>query len=133
MSTVGVVKGGEDELKLYGVVSGKWDTDQCNILDISEFAEKPSIDYAKEHLRMDEGVGSEYCLLFGIYVLHSEIFSLLEENIRNDLRERGEYQLTSCLDEMRRRSGFKGIVVEGKRYDIGVPHAYRETVASFGK
>ena len=131
VSVVGVTHGREEELRLYGVVTGKWDEESQSVLAITEFAEKPTVEYAKEHLRM--GGSDSYHLLFGIYVLKADIFTYLEENIRNDFREKGEYQLTSCLDKMREKDGFKGVLVKGMRYDIGVPHAYRDTVTLFGR
>ena len=54
-----------------------------------------------------------------------------EEHIRLNLRERGEFQLTSCLERLRQEDGFTGYVVKGRRYDIGTPEAYRQTLATF--
>ena len=53
------------------------------------------------------------------------------KNIHNNVRERAEFQLTSCLDRMRQEDGFVGIVVQGRQFDIGLPEAYRETVIDF--
>jgi UTP--glucose-1-phosphate uridylyltransferase len=52
----------------------------------------------------------------------------LERNIANNLREGGEFQLTSALDRLRAEDGFMGIIVEGKSYDIGLPEAYVEAL-----
>jgi UTP--glucose-1-phosphate uridylyltransferase len=57
----------------------------------------------------------------------------LEDNIRLNIRERGEFQLTSCLDAIRRHDGFVGICVRGRRYDIGLPLAYVESLAAFSR
>ncbi|HOC88940.1 MAG TPA: UTP--glucose-1-phosphate uridylyltransferase, partial [bacterium] len=51
--------------------------------------------------------------------------------IRLNLRERGEFQLTSCLDRLRKEEGFVGYVVKGRRFDIGNPAAYRQSVIDF--
>jgi len=64
-------------------------------------------------------------------VLDPRIFAYLEENIRLNLRERGEFQLTSCLDRLRKEEGFVGYVVKGRRFDIGNPAAYRQSVIDF--
>ena len=45
--------------------------------------------------------------------------------------ERGEFQLTSCLDRLRQEDGVAGCVVQGRRFDIGLPEAYRQTVIDF--
>ena len=35
------------------------------------------------------------------------------------------------LDRLRQEDGFTGYVVQGTRFDIGLPDAYRQTVADF--
>ena len=45
----------------------------------------------------------------------------------------GEIQLTSALDRLRREDGFLGLVMEGRRYDIGLPQHYLETLATFSQ
>jgi UTP--glucose-1-phosphate uridylyltransferase len=49
------------------------------------------------------------------------------------VRERGEFQLTSALDRLRKEDGFLGLIIEGQRYDIGLPEYYLETVNAFSK
>jgi UTP--glucose-1-phosphate uridylyltransferase len=71
--------------------------------------------------------------VFGIYVLAPKIFELLDAQIRNNVRERGEFQLTTCLEQLRRSDGFVGQLVEGRRYDIGNPQAYVDTLAAFAR
>jgi UTP--glucose-1-phosphate uridylyltransferase len=55
----------------------------------------------------------------------------LEEHIANNVRERGEFQLTSALDHLRQEDGFLGLVMEGRRYDIGLPQYYLDTLQTF--
>ena len=57
--------------------------------------------------------------------------SILEEHIRNNVRERGEFQLTSALDRLRQEEGFLGLVMDGKRFDIGLPEYYLDTLKKF--
>lgn len=57
----------------------------------------------------------------------------LEGHIANNVRERGEFQLTSSLDRLRQEDGFLGYVVEGRRFDIGLPARYMETLKVFGE
>jgi UTP--glucose-1-phosphate uridylyltransferase len=40
-------------------------------------------------------------------------------------------QLTSCLDKLRQEDGFMGYLVQGRRFDIGVPRAYLQTLIDF--
>jgi UTP--glucose-1-phosphate uridylyltransferase len=49
------------------------------------------------------------------------------------VRERGEFQLTSALDRLRQEDGFHGLIVDGKRYDIGLPEHYLETLWTFSQ
>jgi UTP--glucose-1-phosphate uridylyltransferase len=55
----------------------------------------------------------------------------LEKNISNNVRERGEFQLTSALDRLRQMDGFMGLVLDGRRFDIGIPEHYLETLQVF--
>ncbi|HBY81368.1 MAG TPA: UTP--glucose-1-phosphate uridylyltransferase, partial [Cyanobacteria bacterium UBA11148] len=40
----------------------------------------------------------QFLAVFGMYVLEPQIFEYLGEHIHNNIREKGEFQLTSCLD-----------------------------------
>ena len=51
----------------------------------------------------------EYLTIFGQYVIKPRLFDYLEEHIRNNVRERGEFQLTSALDRLRQEDGFLGL------------------------
>jgi len=129
MSVVGLLKASEEQIGMYGTVAGTWQKNQ-RLLSITEFAEKPSLDYARENLRV-EGLGeNEYLRLSGQYVLNPLIFEYLAENISHNVRERGEFQLTPCLDRLRREEGFLGYLVEGSSSDIGFPENYVRTLRS---
>lgn len=129
-STVGIQKTPIEEVKHFGCVTGTW-AEPEQVLSISEFAEKPDPEYAREHLGVESVPEGEILTLFGQYVLTPRVFDLLEENIRNNVRERGEFQLTSCLDQLRIEEGFSARLIDGRRFDIGNPQAYRETVLTF--
>ena len=53
-----------------------------------------------------------------------QVFAYLEENIAHNLRERGEFQLTSCLDRLRQDHGVSGYLVDGKRFDAFLGSGY---------
>jgi UTP-glucose-1-phosphate uridylyltransferase/mevalonate kinase len=129
-SVVGLKITQSGEIRKFGCAAGVWEKDG-GILSITEFSEKPEPDYAREHLRVD-GIDEDHFLtVFGQYVLSPKIFEYLEENISHNIRERGEFQLTSCLDRLRREDGFSGILVKGRRFDIGTPDAYRQSLIDF--
>jgi UTP--glucose-1-phosphate uridylyltransferase len=66
-----------------------------------------------------------------MYILQSKILDYLEYNISHNLRERGEFQLTSCLDRLRQEEGITGYVVKGQCFDTGLPDVYRQTMFDF--
>jgi UTP-glucose-1-phosphate uridylyltransferase/mevalonate kinase len=129
-SVVGLKRTPQDLIHSFGVVTGTWLEDN-KILSITEFAEKPTIDYARTNLRVPGIPEGEYLTVFGQYVIKPELFDLLEMNIKNNLRERGEFQLTSALDRLRQIDGFNGLMIDGKRFDIGIPEHYLETLSTF--
>ena len=131
-SVVGLLPAPAVELCHFGCATGNW-RESGRTLDITAFAEKPDAEYAREKLGMSGLPKDQFLTVFGQYVLKPEIFELLGENIQRNLRERGEFQLTSCLDLLRRNDGFIGQVVQGKRYDIGNPAAYLATLETFSR
>ena len=129
-SVVGLKETPIEHLSNFGCVTGVW-KEEDTLLSVTEFYEKPDPEYALEHLHVDGMDVDQFLTVFGIYVIQPQIFEFLEQNIAHNLRERGEFQLTSCLDELRKAEGFSGYVVKGKRYDIGLPEEYRQTVIDF--
>ena len=129
-SVVGLKVTPIEHLSNFGCVTGVW-KEEDSLLSVTEFYEKPDPEYALEHLHVDGMDMDQFLTVFGIYVIQPQIFEFLEQNITHNLRERGEFQLTSCLDELRKVEGFSGYVVKGRRFDIGLPEEYRQTVIDF--
>jgi UTP-glucose-1-phosphate uridylyltransferase/mevalonate kinase len=130
VSVVGMRRTPEAQLANFGTVTGVWIDDQC-LMNITEFAEKPTREYARENLGVAGLPDDEYLTLFGQYIIKPQVFNYLEEHIKNNVRERGEFQLTSALDRLRREEGFMGLMINGKRYDIGLPDYYLDTLQTF--
>lgn len=131
-SVVGLKRTPQELIASFGVVTGLWLEEQ-QLLGITEFAEKPTLDYARSNLRVPGVPVDEYLTVFGQYIIKPELFDLLEHNILNNVRERGEFQLTSALDRLRQMDGFNGLVVDGRRFDIGIPEHYLETLQAFSQ
>lgn len=129
-STVGLKITPIEEIGKFGCVTGTWE-EAGELLTITEFAEKPDVNYALNHLQTPEMDENQFLTLFGQYLLSPKIFEYLEEHIHSNFRERGEFQLTSCLERLRREEGVMGYIVKGRRFDIGIPEAYRKTVSEF--
>jgi UTP--glucose-1-phosphate uridylyltransferase len=113
-----------------GCIAGVWQ-EQNSILSITQLYEKPDIEYARKHLRVAGMADDQFLAVFGLYVLTAKIFDYLEEHISNDIRERGEFQLTSCLDQLRQDEGMTGYLIKGQSFDTGLPDAYRQTMIDF--
>ena len=129
-SLVGLRRTPEYQIGGFGTVTGVWLEDE-SLLGISSFAEKPTPDYARTNLRVPGLPEGEYLTLFGQYIVKPALFDFLRENIENNVREHGEFQLTSTLDRLRQEDGFLGLIIDGKRFDIGRPDEYLETLQAF--
>jgi len=122
----------ENQIASFGTAAGVW-LEPGKLLNVNEFAEKPTVDYARNNLLVPGLPEGEYLTVFGQYVIKPQLFEYLEEHVKNNVRERGEFQLTSALDRLRREDGFLGLIMDGKRYDIGLPEHYLETLKTFGE
>ncbi|MCR5507789.1 MAG: hypothetical protein K6F34_03790, partial [Lachnospiraceae bacterium] len=113
---------------------GKWDDEEENVMELDEIKEKPDVDYAEDYLAVATKESKEnYFAVFGQYVLTGDVFDAIEENVKNNVLESGEIQLTSALEKVRARVGMTGYLVKGKSYDIGLPEKYYETMINFAK
>ena len=130
ISVLGLRRTPEDQIANFGTATGVW-IEENRVLNVTEFAEKPTVDYARNNLRVSGVAENEYLTVFGQYIIKPQLFDYLEEHITNNVRERGEFQLTSALDRLRREDGFLGLMMDGQRYDIGLPQYYLETLQTF--
>jgi len=131
-SILGLRRTPEEKIGNFGTITGVW-LEDGHLLNVTEFAEKPTLDYARTNLRVPGLDTNEYLTVFGQYVIKPKLFDYLQEHIKNNVRERGEFQLTSALDRLRREDGFLGLVMDGQRFDIGLPEYYLETLQEFRK
>ncbi|MEH1809177.1 UTP--glucose-1-phosphate uridylyltransferase [Nostoc sp.] len=115
-----------------GCITGVWQ-EVNSILSVTQLYEKPTIEYAQQHLRVEGMSENDFLGIFGLYLLTPKIFDFLAEHINQNFRERGEFQLTSCLEKLRQEEGMTGYVVKGKCFDTGLPDAYRQTMIDFRK
>jgi UTP-glucose-1-phosphate uridylyltransferase/mevalonate kinase len=132
-SVLGLRRTSEDMIANFGTATGVWIEDDEDLLNITEFAEKPTVDYARNNLRVPDLPEDEYLTVFGQYIIRPQIFDYIEEHIQNNVRERGEFQLTSALDRLRQEDGFLGLIVDGQRFDIGLPEYYLATLKAFSE
>ena len=129
-SVVGIEVAPATEITQRGCVTGTWQVPDA-LLQVSRLAEKPEVEYAQQHLHVAGMPADQLLSIFGLYVLVPEIFDYLAEHIDQNLRERDEFQLTSCLDRLRQAQGMIGYKVKGRSFDIGLPDAYYQTLIDF--
>jgi UTP-glucose-1-phosphate uridylyltransferase/mevalonate kinase len=132
-SVLGLRRTPEGMIANFGTATGVWIEDEEDLLSVTEFAEKPTVDYARNNLRVPGLPEGEYLTVFGQYIIKPQIFDYIEEHIQHNVRERGEFQLTSTLDRLRQEDGFLGLVVDGQRFDIGLPEYYLATLKAFSE
>jgi UTP--glucose-1-phosphate uridylyltransferase len=115
-------------LHLFGVVRGEPVEPAKGIYKASLIIEKPSIDTARERLTTPGQPAGNYLAHFGMHVFSPRIFDSLEYLIKNDIREKNEFQLTAAQEHLRQNSEkYWAVVSQGQRYDTGIPYGLMET------
>jgi len=98
-----------------------------NLLEITEFKEKPDVAYASEYLTVDGLGGDRFLTVFGLYLLRPSIFAELERLTDATPPSSGaEVQLTDALGDLLKKERFLGFVLDGEKIDIGLPSGYLE-------
>jgi len=120
------------EVNHYGILSGKIEQNM-NYFDVDKMVEKPDIDLAEAECYTKYRNTKKYFAVFGEYILTDEVFKVLRRNIKNEKREKGEFQITSVLEEVRSKNGMTAFIPDGKMYDVGIPLAYKETFVEMSK
>ena len=64
MSILGLRRTREELIANFGTISGVWREDG-KLINITVFAEKPNLEYAKQHLKVPELVEDEFLTVFG--------------------------------------------------------------------
>lgn len=107
---VGVQEVKKEEVKSYGVISGKQVQDK--LWDVDTFVEKPDPEDAPSNVAV-----------VGRYLLEPSIFSILEETEEG---AGGEIQLTDALARQVKTEKLLAYKFDGKRYDCGSKLGYLE-------
>ncbi len=133
-SVLAVKRTPETDVLRFGTIKGVRIEDERAVYEVLEIKEKPSIAYAREHLRTDGLPVGEYLCLFGQYLLLPAIFDFIQFHIDRNLRENGEIQLTNALELMRKEGGgLYAYETEDERFDIGKPQGFVRAVAAFAR
>jgi UTP--glucose-1-phosphate uridylyltransferase len=125
---------GPGELKGFGTIAGKRRADDSRLIDVSLIIEKPPVDVARAKLRVDGLPEDVFLGWFGMHLLSPSIYEILEEMIRNNTRDNGEFQLTRAQEIQRQREGYLALEMhDAKRFDFGVPDDFVQSVQAVRK
>ena len=115
-------------LHLFGTIRGTPIDAARGVYKAELIIEKPTIEQAREKLVTPMLPAGNYLAHFGMHVFSPRIFDSLEYLIKNDLREKGEIQLTAAQEHMRQHTQkYWAVVSQGQRYDTGIPYGLMET------
>jgi len=118
----------ERMLHLFGVIKGNPIDPAKGIYKAELIIEKPSTQTARDSLATPGLPAGNYLAHFGMHVFSPRIFDSLEYLIKNNLREKGEIQLTAAQEHLRQHTDkYWCIISEGQRYDTGIPYGLMET------
>jgi UTP--glucose-1-phosphate uridylyltransferase len=123
----------EKHLHAFGTIRGEPIDSSRGIYRAELIVEKPSREMARAQLATPGLPAGNYLAHFGMHVFGPAIFDALEYMIRNDVRENGEFQLTTAQELMRQAvSKYWVVVSQGTRYDTGIPYGLMETQLALG-
>jgi len=122
------------ELKGYGTIAGRRRAENPRLIDVSLIIEKPDLATARKKLQVDGLPAETWLGWFGLHLLSPSIYDILEEMIRDDVRDHGEFQLTRAQELQRQREGYLALEMTGaERFDFGVPDDFVRSVQAFSK
>jgi len=120
------------ELKGYGTIAGQRRADQPRLIEVALIIEKPDAAIARARLHVDDLPPETWLGWFGLHLLAPSIYEILEEMIRNNTRDNGEFQLTRAQEIQRQREGYLALEMTGaQRFDFGVPDDFVRSVQEF--
>ena len=120
------------ELKGYGTIAGTRRTENPRLIDVSLIIEKPTVAVAREQLLVNDLPAETWLGWFGLHLLAPSIYEVLEEMIRDDVRDHGEFQLTRAQEIQRRREGYLALeMTAAERFDFGVPDDFVRSLQAF--
>jgi UTP--glucose-1-phosphate uridylyltransferase len=118
----------EKLLHLFGTIRGNPLEPAKGIFKAELIIEKPSIEVAREQLSSPGLPAGNYLAHFGMHVFSPQIFDSLDYLMKNNIREKGEFQLTAAQEHMRQNTGkYWCQITQGQRYDTGIPYGLMET------
>lgn len=122
------------ELKGYGTIAGTRVPGDERLIDVSLIIEKPDPETARRSLRVDGLGDDEFLGWFGMHLLAPSIFDVLGRMIRDDIRDKNEFQLTRAQEIQRQEDGYLALeMTAARRFDFGTPADLLTALADFAK
>jgi UTP--glucose-1-phosphate uridylyltransferase len=123
---------GPAELKSFGTIAGQRRADDHRLIDVSLIIEKPDVSTARKLLRVDGLEDDIFLGWFGMHLLAPGIYDVLEQMIRDNLRDNNEFQLTRAQEIQRQREGYLALeMLSAERFDFGIPDDFVKSVQGF--
>lgn len=120
------------ELRGYGTIAGARHRENPRLIDVSLIIEKPAIAVAEEKLQVDGLPNETWLGWFGLHLLAPSIYDILDEMIRDNIRDNGEFQLTRAQEIQRQQHGYQALeMTDAQRFDFGVPDDFVASVRAF--
>jgi UTP--glucose-1-phosphate uridylyltransferase len=120
------------ELKGYGTIAGTRRANDPRLIDVSLIIEKPDEATAREKLHVNDLPPDTWLGWLGMHVLGPGIYDVLAEMIRDDVRDRGEFQLTRAQELQRQREGYLAVELDDvERFDFGTPDDFIASAVRF--
>ena len=110
----------ESQLTSFGAVGGKLVGGDQPLYEIEAVLEKPTPTVAEQQLLVPGMRAGFYLCFFGMHVLDSEIFEILESQLA--ARPDEKLGLSAALDTLADKRRYLALKIDGRRYDIGADY-----------
>jgi UTP--glucose-1-phosphate uridylyltransferase len=104
----------------YGTLTGRRQPQHPDIYAIDEIIEKPNPTLAELRLHVPGLRAGHYLCFFGMHLLTPVVFDLLDQLVRDNVRELGQIQLTTALNSLARKERYLALETRGSRFNLGV-------------
>lgn len=123
----------ERQLHLFGTIKGEPVDRDLGYYEAKLIVEKPSVEVARETLVTPGLAAGNYLTHFGMHIFGPRIFDSLQRLIEDRKLEGGEIQMTTAQEQLRESGArYWAVVVQGQRYDTGIPYGLMETQLALG-
>ena len=114
----------------YGTLTGRHVPKHNGVYDIERIIEKPSISRAELELQTPGLRVGHYLCFFGMHVLESDIFRLLEKQMKKN-KKGDDLQLTPALQRLANERKYLATEVKGRRFNLGTRYGLLEAQVAF--